>query len=213
MANKKPSPPSYYKYELGTLQEILKGFTSQPTPPSTPSWVPGISTFSQNQINKWGNNKTTQTINNILVKNGEVPDNMLKLLPNYTKYSHGTNISDGGRIRMLPFITDKLEKMLKEYENDNPGEQLYINSCYRTFDDQLRMARQYGIGRAATPGRSNHGFGRAIDISKNGVALTPQMKEYKWLKKNANKYGFNRIPWGSKGEAWEAWHWEHLGNN
>jgi hypothetical protein len=28
MANKKPSPPSYYKYELGTLQEILKGFTS-----------------------------------------------------------------------------------------------------------------------------------------------------------------------------------------
>ncbi len=28
MAANKPKPPNYYKYELGTLQEILKGFTS-----------------------------------------------------------------------------------------------------------------------------------------------------------------------------------------
>jgi hydroxymethylpyrimidine pyrophosphatase-like HAD family hydrolase len=36
---------------------------------------------------------------------------------------------------------------------------------------------------------------------------------YKWLKKNAIKYGFTRIPPKGKGEDWEAWHWEHLGNS
>jgi hypothetical protein len=26
---------------------------------------------------------------------------------------------------------------------------------------------------------------------------------------NAGKFGFRRLPWGNKGENWEAWHWEY----
>ena len=158
-----------------------------------------------------------QTINGVMYTNGEIPNNKLSNLQNTQKYK-GSIISDGGQIRLLDFIMVKLEKMLKAYETDNPGEQLYINSAYRLYTDQVRVRKQWEAkgkpNNAAYPGRSNHGFGRAIDFANKKLrALTPSMKEYKWLKKNAGKYGFTRI-WSKSGkpESWEAWHWEHLGD-
>jgi len=64
---------------------------------------------------------------------------------------------------------------------------------------------------AATPGRSNHGFGLAVDFGYGGgLKLTPSTKEYKWLVVNAAKYGFKRLPYSPKHpESWEAWHWEY----
>ena len=158
-----------------------------------------------------------QNINGVVYTNGEIPDNKLTQLQNTQKYK-GSITSDGGQIRLLDFIMVKLEKMLKAYETDNPGEQLYINSAYRLYQDQVRVRKQWESkgkpNNAAYPGRSNHGFGRAIDFANKKLrALTPSMKEYKWLKKNAGKYGFTRI-WSKSGkpESWEAWHWEHLGD-
>ena len=36
------------------------------------------------------------------------------------------------------------------------------------------------------------------------------MQQYKWIKANALQYGFKRIDFKAKGEAWEAWHWEDM---
>jgi len=80
------------------------------------------------------------------------------------------------------------------------GINLSINNAYRSFEQQVDMARRFGLysqgGRAAQPGTSNHGLGRAVDLN---VKSNPGSVE--WLKANAAKYGFNNIPR-------EPWHWE-----
>ena len=84
-----------------------------------------------------------------------------------------------------------------------------INGAYRTYNDQVVVKRRYG-NDAAVPGTSNHGFGLAVDFTDSNLTqINTRMREYTWLKANANKYGFRRLPWGSRGEDWEAWHWEY----
>ena len=111
----------------------------------------------------------------------------------------------------------QLEKLLQAYENDNPNTPIKINSAYRLYEDQVRVRKIWEAkgkaNNAAYPGRSNHGFGRAVDFADVNLSkLTPSMRQYKWLKKNAGKYGFTRIIRSGKTEAWEAWHWEYLGD-
>lgn len=80
------------------------------------------------------------------------------------------------------------------------GINLNINNAYRSYEQQVDMARRFGLysqgGKAAQPGTSNHGLGRAIDLN---VKSNPG--SFEWLKANAAKYGFNNIPR-------EPWHWE-----
>jgi LAS superfamily LD-carboxypeptidase LdcB len=72
-----------------------------------------------------------------------------------------------------------------------------------------RAADGKWIGLAATPGRSDHGWGGAIDLN-TGDWSPPGSKssaEYKWLRENAKTHGFGigNQPGGVSGEAW------HLG--
>jgi LAS superfamily LD-carboxypeptidase LdcB len=80
------------------------------------------------------------------------------------------------------------------------GVNLNINNAYRSYDNQVKMANQYGLyskgGKAAVPGTSNHGLGKAVDLN---VKSNPG--SFEWLKSNAAKYGFYNIPR-------EPWHWE-----
>ena len=80
------------------------------------------------------------------------------------------------------------------------GVNLNINNAYRSYDNQVKMANQYGLyskgGKAAVPGTSNHGLGKAVDLN---VKSNPG--SFEWLKGNAAKYGFYNIPR-------EPWHWE-----
>ena len=149
------------------------------------------------------------------IKNGEVPDQYMTELSNSAAYK-GDLTSDKGRIRLLTPIMQELEKLLAHYKKDNPKTPMKINSAFRTYSDQVRVRKFWESegkpGNAAFPGRSNHGFGRAIDFANTSLSkLTPSMVQYKWLKKNAGTYGFTRINKPGKTEAWEAWHWEYLG--
>jgi LAS superfamily LD-carboxypeptidase LdcB len=80
------------------------------------------------------------------------------------------------------------------------GINLSINNAYRSLEQQIDMARRFGLysqgGKAAQPGTSNHGLGRALDLN---VKSNPGA--FEWLKTNAAKYGFTNIPR-------EPWHWE-----
>lgn len=77
-----------------------------------------------------------------------------------------------------------------------------VTDSYRKYDDQVAVAAKKGIygqgGLAAVPGKSNHGWGSAIDLKLNGEAQA-------WLTANASTYGFSTIPN-------EPWHWEHKGS-
>ncbi|WP_164709814.1 signal peptidase I [Euzebya pacifica] len=75
-----------------------------------------------------------------------------------------------------------------------------ITDSYRTYEQQVDVAARKGLysqgGLAATPGTSNHGMGRAVDLDVSGGVG-------QWLVDNAGRYGFRTIPR-------EPWHWEYV---
>ena len=85
------------------------------------------------------------------------------------------------------------------------GSQLRINSSYRSLQRQKELYAQLGPGTAAYPGTSNHGWGKAVDLWYTNAA-------YKWLRKNASKFGFRQIPGyeTDNPDGHEAWHWENV---
>lgn len=194
-------------FSIYTKKLIPPKATLAPKSPSLPSTL--TSGYDTSKIRR-------QTISGLFVTNGEVPDEYMLELNNSPKYK-GDLSSDGGRIRLLKPIMLQLEKLLQAYENDNPNTPIKINSAYRLYEDQVRVRKIWEAkgkaNNAAYPGRSNHGFGRAVDFADVNLSkLTPSMRQYKWLKKNAGKYGFTRINRPGKPETWEAWHWEYLGD-
>jgi LAS superfamily LD-carboxypeptidase LdcB len=81
------------------------------------------------------------------------------------------------------------------------GVSLKINSAFRTLTRQKYFYMCYqtkscnGGNLAAYPGSSNHGIGRALDLS---------FSSYNWLASNARRFGFGRtVPT-------ENWHWEKI---
>lgn len=79
------------------------------------------------------------------------------------------------------------------------GVRIGVTDSYRSYAQQVDLARRKGLysngGLAATPGRSNHGWGMALDLDVRGAALG-------WLRRNARRFGFvEAVPR-------EPWHWE-----
>ncbi|NND03918.1 MAG: hypothetical protein HKN91_14145 [Acidimicrobiia bacterium] len=61
----------------------------------------------------------------------------------------------------------------------------------------------------ATPGNSNHGWGRAVDLTADGALLTCESDAFVWLAANASRYGWVHPDWAACGaDKEEAWHWE-----
>jgi zinc D-Ala-D-Ala carboxypeptidase len=95
-----------------------------------------------------------------------------------------------------------------------PGEKYFrIVSAFRSqeYQDQLR-ARSPGSGRAAIALHSAHNTGQALDLYVGGDPvstkdpnrlLQTQTPVYKWLVRNAHKFGFYNY-------FYEPWHWEYV---
>jgi hypothetical protein len=82
------------------------------------------------------------------------------------------------------------------------GHRITISSGFRTLARQNYFWNCYQTKRcnngnlAARPGTSNHGVGKALDLSLSGAA-------YSWMRSNAQAHGFVRtVPT-------ETWHWEY----
>jgi len=89
------------------------------------------------------------------------------------------------------------------------GKPLVITDAYRTYAEQVALKAAKGA-YAATPGTSNHGWGRAIDFgSFVNVEGSP---EYRWMKANAPRFGWSHPRWAEDnspvGGQQEPWHWE-----
>jgi D-alanyl-D-alanine carboxypeptidase len=77
-----------------------------------------------------------------------------------------------------------------------------VTDSYRSFDEQVDMARRKGLysegGLAAKPGTSQHGWGLAVDLGLDARAQA-------WMRSNAGKFGFvEDVPR-------EPWHWTFHG--
>lgn len=140
---------------------------------------------------------TTKTICGQVRKNGQIDDLLREISPAlYKRHYSPVNQSDNKRIRLQPEAMKNLEAMLSAAYSQ--GIYIKVNSAYRTFDDQVRVkaaSASTGIP-AATPGRSNHGFGLAVDLANSGggrinPVTTP--KEWAWIQANKTKYNFENI--------------------
>jgi hypothetical protein len=90
-----------------------------------------------------------------------------------------------------------------------------VISALRTPEYQAQLrAQSPNSGRAGLAMNSPHFTGRALDIYVGGEpvstkddnrALQTQTKAYRWLVKNAARFGFRPY-------FYEPWHWEYVGN-
>jgi len=86
------------------------------------------------------------------------------------------------------------------------GHDLCISNGYRTIAEQRVLKSEKG-GLAALPGRSNHGWGLAVDLCPTETSG----RSYDWIKENAAIYGWENPAWALPGGSgpYEVWHWEY----
>ena len=119
-------------------------------------------------------------------------------------------------IRVHESIADKLLALLQHASRD--GIRLG-GGGYRSSQSQINLRRAHcGTSNwaiyskpsyqcrppTARPGASMHERGLAIDFTQNGRALWSNTSGYRWLKRNASKYGFKNLPS-------EPWYWSTNG--
>lgn len=73
-------------------------------------------------------------------------------------------------------------------------------------------ARECSGPPVAPAGRSNHGWGRAVDFSNGSSVLSCYDEAFHWLKLNAHRFGWVHPDWAHCGKSsQEPWHWEWAG--
>ena len=122
-------------------------------------------------------------------------------------------------------VYDAFIQMFNDAKKDNIT--LIANSGYRDYAYQERLyaeykdrdGEEYADTYAARPGYSEHQTGLALDIVSYGATMDnfESTEAFKWLDKNAVKYGFIlRYPKGKEnitGYAYESWHYRYLGKD
>ncbi|WP_282945528.1 M15 family metallopeptidase [Cellulomonas endometrii] len=86
------------------------------------------------------------------------------------------------------------------------GTDLCLSSGYRTLAEQRAVKAQKG-GLAAPAGRSNHGWGLAVDLCSSQTTGA----QWEWLNENAPVFGWENPAWAQPGGSgpYERWHWEY----
>ena len=125
-----------------------------------------------------------------------------------------------GQKKLRKEAYDKFVEMCEASRKD--GVNFYAESAYRSYDYQNTIyknyVREHGQEEAdkfaAKPGFSEHELGLSIDLA-NIWTITTKGEEYKWLSKNAYKYGYiirYKEEWEDiTGYAAEAWHIRYVG--
>ncbi|WP_143762119.1 D-alanyl-D-alanine carboxypeptidase family protein [Isoptericola variabilis] len=87
------------------------------------------------------------------------------------------------------------------------GRNLCLVDSYRSLASQYSVKASRGY-LAATPGRSMHGWGLAIDLCSKE---TGNAEVYRWLWENGPAYGWENPPWAQRGGSgkYEPWHFEY----
>lgn len=115
---------------------------------------------------------------------------------------------------------EKLAEVASQY-----GYYIKIVSAYRSYNYQDNLYHYYVKDKgsiyadncSARPGHSEHQTGLSFDVegSNHDYNLFEESKEFKWMSKNAHKFGFiMRYPKGKEhitGFKYEPWHYRYVG--
>jgi hypothetical protein len=128
----------------------------------------------------------------VAIRNGFIPTDLLTVIPGTSRHV---------RVEVLPQTVALRAAFYTEFNKP-----LVITDAYRNFADQVDVKNRKGF-LAATPGKSNHGWGLAIDFgSRVNIFGTD---EYRWMKANGPRFGWYHPVWAEPdGFKPEAWHWE-----
>jgi len=136
---------------------------------------------------------TTKVINGVTYTNGQIENLLVPIRSDlYSRHYSSINQSDKKQIRLQAKAMTNLQNML--IDAYNAGIYIKVNSAYRTYDDQVRIAAEATKIPAAKPGRSNHGFGLAVDLANSsGTRINPidTPKEWAWIQANKSKYNWD----------------------
>ncbi|GAB2489797.1 hypothetical protein GCM10027063_33860 [Promicromonospora xylanilytica] len=99
-----------------------------------------------------------------------------------------------------------LARLNQEY-TERFGEPMCLTDGYRSYAQQV-TAKAEKPTLTATPGRSNHGWGLAVDICADSYAG----ERWDWLKAHAPEHGWDNPQWAQSGGSgpYEPWHWEFV---
>ena len=147
-----------------------------------------------------------------------IPDNYKVIL---TKLDNGKEVDS----RIVP----ELSQMFRAARKDDIYMQ--VNEGYRSSHSQQKildnrtnyykskglctlLARRYALNYVSVPGTSEHQLGLAVDIVGDNRYTTNQ-SAYRWLERNAYKYGFvKRYPKSKTSITHikhEPWHYRYVG--
>lgn len=132
--------------------------------------------------------------------NGKIPQSAMK-------YASGIGFGHPAAVNSLALLIEEGKKHGYDFRG----------GCYRSYEEQARGAAASGL--FATPGRSIHGWGLAMDFSiltsnssKHSDKTLNEMydtPEYVWLAANAWRWGWGHPRWAQRGGSKpEPWHWE-----
>lgn len=130
--------------------------------------------------------------------------------------------------QMTKVTATALEEMAVAAEKESYY--LVLNSAYRSYDRQQEVYSQwetkyggrYAAEYVALPGASEHQTGLGIDLTSQSVIDGERLvfgdtSEYKWVLKNAHKYGFivrfDTATAETTGIAHEPWHLRYVGKD
>lgn len=169
-----------------------------------------------------------------IVKNTNINDNNLMLVNKYYKLTKDyipTDLVDiknyyaYGENKIKKEVYDNFLNMWRDAKEENLS--LIITSAYRDYEYQQVLWDSYANTNgnkwadsvAARAGHSEHQTGLTLDIVTYGSKMNDfeNTDEFKWLNKNAHKYGFIlRYPKDKEeltGYSYESWHYRYVGKD
>lgn len=183
-----------------------------------------------------GTTGTSSTVTNVNNYTNLTLVNTTSLLP--SNYSIETKVIANGDEDLNPYslsfdakAVDSLNQLLKDARDE--GLTLYVISAFRATSKQESLynaeverqkaahpeyseeeAKAAAGKNVAIPGTSEHQLGLAVDFNSVETSFE-NTAEFKWLKENAEKYGFvNRYPKDKvaiTGINYEPWHYRYVG--
>lgn len=97
--------------------------------------------------------------------------------------------------RRCPVVEEEIKKV-----DPDTGEETVV---------EVKKSRSCSGPPIARPGRSNHGWGRAIDFGNGRRVLSCGDAAFRWLQENGSRFGWVHPGWARCGRATqEPWHWE-----
>lgn len=109
-----------------------------------------------------------------------------------------------GNHRLQPDAADAFIRLSSAFYAEF-GYGIVITDAYRTYDEQVAVKKDKPT-LATTPGKSEHGWGLALDLAS--MINVHTSAQHKWMDENAHRFGWVNPVWAQKSK-FEPWHWEY----